>query len=126
VRVLVVDDHRSTRESLAVGFSRLGHSVDVASSAPEAIARVQEHTYAWLICDVRMPGGSGFDVARAARDHQPHLGLILMTAYDVSEEERRVLDSLGGTLVIKPATATALVQLCEQGTTPCAPEETRS
>jgi CheY-like chemotaxis protein len=123
---LVVDDHRSTRESLALGFARLGHTADAAAGADEAAARLREHEYAWLICDVRMPGASGLEVAIAARAAQPHLGLILMSAYDVSADERRVLEELGGTFVIKPATVAALVRLCERTTTPCAREETHS
>lgn len=126
MRVLVVDDHRSTRESLALGFTRLGHTADVAAGAVEAVARLREQEYAWLICDVRMPGASGLDVAVAARQQQPHLGLILMTAYDVSEDERRVLETLGGTLVIKPATVAALLQLCGGTAAPCAREETHT
>lgn len=126
MRVLVVDDHRSTRESLALGFKRLGHSADVAADASEAVRKLNEQSYAWMICDVRMPGDSGIEVAKAARQQQPHLVLVLMTAYDVSEDERRILEALGGTLVIKPATAAALAALCERPETPRAREEAHS
>ena len=126
MRVLVVDDHRSTRESLALGFKRLGHIADVAGSATDALEKLQHQSYAWMICDVRLPGASGIDVAVAARKRQPQLVLVLITAYDVSEDERRVLESLGGKLVIKPATAMALATLCERTLTPPAREETHS
>jgi CheY-like chemotaxis protein len=126
VRVLVVDDHRSTRESLALGLTRLGHTADVATGAADAIEKLQEQTYAWLICDVRMPGVSGIEVAAAGRQCQPHLVLILMTAYDVSEDERHIVETLGGTLVIKPATASALATLCERTLTPQLREEAHS
>lgn len=114
MRVLVVDDHRSTRETLALGFKRLGYTADIATGAAEAVQKLREQTYAWMICDVRMPGASGIDVAVAARECQPHLVLILMTAYDVSEDERRVVESSDGMLVIKPVTAAALAALCER------------
>jgi CheY-like chemotaxis protein len=126
VRVLVVDDHRSTRESLALGFKRLGHAADVAAGAADAMEKLQQQTYAWLVCDVRMPGASGVDLAAAGRQCQPHLVLILMTAYDVSEDERRIVETLGGTLVIKPATAAALAALCEQTRAPQPREEAHS
>lgn len=126
MRVLVVDDHRSTRETLALGFTRLGHEADVAASATDAIEKLQEQSYAWMICDVRMPDASGIDVAIAARKQQPQLALILMTAYEVSEQERRILESLGGTLVIKPATAAALAMRCAGMAAPPAREETPS
>jgi DNA-binding response OmpR family regulator len=128
VRVLVVDDHRSTRESLALGFTRLGHVADVAANATDAIEKLQEQSYAWMICDVRMPDASGIDVAVAARKRQPQLALILMTAYEVSEHERRILEALGGALVIKPATAAALATRCAGMGLPMPPprEDTRS
>jgi CheY-like chemotaxis protein len=112
VRVLVVDDHRNTRESLALGLTLLGYEPDVAGCAAEALSRMDERTYRWLVCDVRMPGTNGIEFARAARRRQPDLGVILMTAYDVSQDERRIIDSLEAVLVIKPVTAAALAHLC--------------
>jgi CheY-like chemotaxis protein len=126
VRVLVVDDHRNTRESLALGFARLGHMADVASSGAEAVGCLQERTYAWMVCDVRMPGMSGIELAATARQRQPHLVLVLMTAYDVGEDERRIINSLGVRLVIKPATAARLATLCERTDASLAQEETRT
>lgn len=112
MRVLVVDDHRNTRESLALGLTLLGHESDVAASAAEALARLEERSYRWLVTDVRMNGTNGLELAPVARARQPHLGLILMTAYDVTEDERRVIETLGALLVIKPVTAAALALLC--------------
>jgi CheY-like chemotaxis protein len=126
VRVLVVDDHRSTRESLALGFKRLGYAADVAASGADALEKLDSQTYEWLVCDVRMPGASGIEVASAGRRCQPHLVLILMTAYDVAEDERHVVESLGGTLVIKPVTASALARLCERTLLPQPGEEAHS
>jgi CheY-like chemotaxis protein len=88
--------------------------------------KLQGQTYAWLVCDVRMPGASGIEVAEAAKQCQPQLVLILMTAYDVSEDERRIVETLGGTLVIKPATAAALATLCERTRTAPPREEAHS
>lgn len=126
MRVLIVDDHRSTRETLALGFARLGHVADVAASAADALEKLQEESYAWLVCDVRMPDASGIEVAVAARKRQPRLALVLMTAYEISEHERRILEAVGGTLVIKPATAAALAMRCAEMAAPSAREETHS
>ncbi len=115
MRVLIVDDHKNTRESLALGLRLLGHASDAAASAAEALARIEEHPYEWLISDVRMPELSGLELATMAHERCPDLGLILMTAYDVTTEERRLIDSLGAVLVIKPATATSLAALCGVG-----------
>jgi two-component system, NtrC family, response regulator HydG len=115
VRVLVVDDHRNTRESIAIGLTHFGYESDVAESAATALSRLAERKYQWLICDVRMPGTDGVQLAVTARDRDAALGLVLMTAYDVSREERRTIDALQAVLVIKPVTAAALADLCATG-----------
>jgi DNA-binding response OmpR family regulator len=121
VRVLVVDDHRNTRESLALGLTLLGYEPDVAAGGAEALTCLEERTYRWLICDVRMPGTSGVELACSARRRQADIGVILMTAYDVSHDERQIIEALQADLVIKPVTATALARLC--GARDCSPIE---
>lgn len=112
MRVLVVDDHRNTRESLALGLTLLGYEPDVAADPVEALSRLEERSYRWLICDVRLPGTTGVEFACTARSRQADIGVILMTAYDVSHDERRIIDALQADLVIKPVTAAALARLC--------------
>ena len=112
MRVLVVDDHRNTRESIAIGLTHFGYESDVAGSAIEAMSRLEERRYQWLICDVRMPGTNGVQLAVDARKRDTELGVVLMTAYDVSPEERCTIEAIDGVLVIKPVTAETLADLC--------------
>jgi CheY-like chemotaxis protein len=108
-RVLVVDDHRNTRESLAWGLRSYGLEADTAGSAAEALARVEHGDYDWIVCDVRMPGTSGLDLARALRANAPDLGLLLMTAFDTTPAEHRLIETIGAALLIKPVTADQLL-----------------
>ena len=101
MRGLVVDDHKNTRESLAMGLALYGHEADADGSAVEALSRLEQQSY-------------GLDLVAVVRERDAGLGLILMTAYDVNEDERRRVDALGVRLVIKPVTAKQLVILCAQ------------
>ncbi|MGE0865503.1 MAG: response regulator [Vicinamibacterales bacterium] len=114
MRVLVVDDHKNTRESLVLGLALYGHEADADGSAVEAISRLEQQSYDCVVSDVRMDGVTGLDLVAAARERDAGLGLILMTAHDVSEDERRRIDALGVRLVIKPVTAQQLAILCSQ------------
>lgn len=114
MRVLVVDDHKNTRESLALGLALYGHEADADGSAIEALSRLEQQSYDCLISDVRMDGVTGLDLVAVARERDAGLGLVLMTAYDVNEDERRRIDALGVRLVIKPVTAKQLAILCAQ------------
>lgn len=111
-RVLIVDDHRNTRDSLAIGLAALDVDVATAASADDALVSLSDRSWDWLVCDVRMPGMSGLDLATRARARWPSLGLVLMTAYDVSAEERRQISTLRADLLIKPVTADMLAARC--------------
>ncbi|MDP3277641.1 MAG: sigma-54 dependent transcriptional regulator [Deltaproteobacteria bacterium] len=82
-RVLVVDDEPSLRQMLRVMLSRAGHEVidaiDVAS-ARSAIAHASP-AFDLVITDLVMPGGSGLDVIRAAREHSAETQVLMVTAH---------------------------------------------
>jgi CheY-like chemotaxis protein len=112
VRVLVVDDHRNTRLALAASLDALGFHADVADGQGEAVARLQEAHYDWVVCDVRMPDGDGLAVAGVARTGGGHTGVILMTACDLSPLEHARAEALGVQLLIKPVTGESVARLC--------------
>jgi CheY-like chemotaxis protein len=112
VSILVVDDHRNTRESLALGLAPLGLDVDTAASASEALVKLSRRGWHWIVCDVRMPDMTGIELAALARAAHPGVRVILMTAYDVSPDERRRIADLNAELLIKPVTAELLAARC--------------
>ena len=107
-RLLIVDDHRNTRESLAIGFSLNGWYADTAGSADEAIGFLQTASYDCVITDVRMPVKSGIELARLARDEFPRIMVVLMTAYELTPEEAAAATAAGALSFIKPVTAETL------------------
>ena len=109
MRILIIDDHRNTREAIALALAQIGLEVDTAASGFGAIGLLDAHRYDWIVCDVRMPGMSGIELAARARAVQPAAGVVLMTAYDVSSDDRRRLAEMGAGLLIKPVTADDLV-----------------
>jgi DNA-binding NtrC family response regulator len=111
-RVLIVDDHRNTRESLAIGMTVLGIEADTASGVMEALNLVRLRTYDAIVSDVRMPDLDGISLCRLLRESNPGLRLILMTAYEVTPAENNAVRELEATLLIKPVTAAELAACC--------------
>lgn len=109
MRILVVDDHRNTREAIALGLAPLGAEVLTAASGADALRQLAEQPCEWILCDVRMPGMTGIDFAAEAYALNPAARVILMTAHDVGPEERRRVADMGVEILIKPVTARALV-----------------
>jgi len=92
-RVLVVDDDIGIRTHLATYVRELGHDVEVAKDALEALAALAAGAFDVVISDVRMAGMDGLSLLREIRQRHPDSGVILMTAYatvpDAVEAMRR-------------------------------------
>ena len=87
VRILVVDDHPCTAETLARALAQLGPGVDVisATSGPEALERLNEEPVDILITDMIMPVMTGLELIETLQKRptgRPSYA-FLITAYDV-------------------------------------------
>ena len=79
--ILVVDDELSMRQFLTHLFQRDGHSIRVAENGRQAMALLREKPADVIISDVKMPDMGGIDLLRAARELQPDIEVIMMTAF---------------------------------------------
>ena len=79
--VLLVEDKDSLRAMLRLALEGQGHTVVEARDETEAAAALRSAPVAVVLTDLRLPVGSGFGVLRAAKDLDPGLPVIVMTAY---------------------------------------------
>ena len=84
-RVLVVDDEVNIREAIAKILAKQGHEVTLASDGTTALAALREGAFHVVITDLRMAGADGMAVLRAAKEADPSVEVILMTAYGTVE-----------------------------------------
>jgi putative nucleotidyltransferase with HDIG domain len=78
--VLVVDDDDAIRSALGRFLDARGFEVDVAESSEAALERLASRKYSLMLCDVRMPGISGMELVPQARDLDPDLAIMMLTA----------------------------------------------
>ena len=116
VRVLLVEDHESTR----LAFSRLlatqGAVVDTAADGREAMRLLGHHPPEVVLLDLMLPDMDGREVLRRLAENRPaNLRCLLAVSGDVSEERRREVAALGADgLMAKPLEIGALVdRVCE-------------
>jgi len=79
-KVLLVDDEMSILDTLEILLRREGFDVTPISSSKEALARLEEEVPDVVLTDIRMPGATGLDVLEKAREVDPEIAVILMTA----------------------------------------------
>ncbi len=79
-RILVVDDEPHMRRILASNLSHDAHVVSEAGTVDEARRCVGTNTYESVFTDQRMPDGEGLDVLSAAREADPSVSVVMLTA----------------------------------------------
>jgi two-component system, NtrC family, response regulator PilR len=79
--ILIVDDELSMRQFLTHLFQREGHAIRVAENGRQAMAMLRQQPADVIVSDVKMPDMGGIDLLRAARELQPEVEVIMMTAF---------------------------------------------
>ena len=92
-RILVVDDHQDSTDSLALFLRLRGHEVRTAHDGPSALDEIERYRPDVVFLDLGLPGMSGYDVARRVRmmNELGPLRLVALTGYgtDADREKTR-------------------------------------
>src|SRR5690242_4923125 len=85
-RILIVDDDPGQRSLLDSFLKSQGFDTVLAESGDRALAALRTEAFSMMISDVRMPGMSGLETLRQARQEHSVLPVLLVTAYaDIRE-----------------------------------------
>lgn len=116
-RVLVVEDHADTADSLRMVLTLLGHTVIVAHSGPEGLAQALTARADVILCDIGLPGFDGYEVARRIRsDADERLRrtfLVALTGYALPADIERAMVAGFDLHLAKPPNIEALAKLLE-------------
>jgi len=80
-RVLVVDDEKAMLLALKGLLGKEGYQVETATSGEEALRRIETGSFHVVITDLSMDGTSGMQVLEHARNVDPDLAVIMITAH---------------------------------------------
>jgi two-component system, NtrC family, response regulator HydG len=79
-RILLVDDEPNMRRILAANLRQDHHQIWEASGVEEAKRSLATHDFDVVVTDQKMPDGEGLAVLSSARENDPTLPVILLTA----------------------------------------------
>lgn len=88
-RLLLVEDWDEVRELFREILESAGYEVDCTASAADAIARVAASRFDLVVSDVRLPDGTGFDIAVEAERRGTRI--LLVTGYPGLMHEMELL-----------------------------------
>ena len=105
ITVLLVDDHELIRQGLRRSFERDGEFevVGEAGSVAEAEKLLRLARPDVVVLDVRLPDGSGLQLAATARSDYPDLGIVVLTMYAGDEQLFSALEAGASAFVPKNA-----------------------
>jgi signal transduction histidine kinase len=103
-KILIVDDEASIRKLLSMYLTGAGyecHGAEGVESAKEALAL---QTFDLLLCDLKMPDGSGLDLVRFAKEQYPQMGRVMITGFGAPEVASEIMALGVYGYIIKPVT----------------------
>ena len=117
--VLVVDDERPVRESVAAALRALGYRVLSAEDGEKAVELVRERgDIDAVLLDMVMPNMDGRATYLALRDMRPDLRVVLTTGFALNEEAQRILDLGVREFIAKPFSVELLSQVMARTVAP--------
>jgi DNA-binding NtrC family response regulator len=117
-RILVVDDDRLTRWSLATQLGRLGYEVETVDSARECRAALQASSPDLILMDVVLPDTEGFVVLAEILATQPAIPVVLMSAHTLQHHAIRARQAGAAGFLEKPCDPILLQEAVAQALTP--------
>jgi CheY-like chemotaxis protein/anti-sigma regulatory factor (Ser/Thr protein kinase) len=108
-RLLLIDDDETVHAMLEHELAKEGYLLDSATSGAEGLERAELLRPDVIILDLMMPGMSGFEVAERLRAHEPtsRIPIVVLTAKDLTAEDREALRHARAELVLKGGAAGA-------------------
>lgn len=103
-KVLVVDDHPSSRMTAVALLSVEGYEVLEADSGPAALVRVGECNPDLILLDVMMPGMDGFEVCRRLKQEEQTrlIPVVFITALNDRRSRIMGIEAGGDDFLTKP------------------------
>ena len=114
-KILIVDDEKSILDLLNMVFKKQGYAVKNAPSAEKAIQLMEEDEFDLVLTDVRLPKKSGMDILKYVREKEPHMPVIMITAYGTIKQAVEAFKAGAVDYVLKPFDVEELKIIVEKG-----------
>lgn len=79
--ILLVEDKEVLREMVRAALTQAGHAVEEAPDGSSALAKIRTRRFPVIVTDLKLPGPSGLDILRAAKELDESVAVVIMTAF---------------------------------------------
>lgn len=108
-KVLLVDDEKDFLDVMSERMRNRGMEVVTASSAQEALEKIETEIFDAIILDFKMPGMDGLETIKAIKEKKDELQVILLSGQATLEKGVEAMKLGALDVVEKPADMESLV-----------------
>ncbi|HWJ81071.1 MAG TPA: response regulator transcription factor [Nocardioides sp.] len=112
IRVYLVDDHEIVRRGIASLIASLADDIEVvgqAATASVALPDILRLRPDVVVLDAQLPDGTGIDLCREMRSHNPDIRGLILTSYDSEDSVSSAILAGASGYVLKQIDGTNLV-----------------
>jgi NtrC-family two-component system response regulator AlgB len=114
MRILVVDDEKNIRQAMATALEIMDHEVATASTAQEALRRMETGPFQVILLDLKLQQDSGLDLLAEIARRDPNASVVIVTAYASIETAVEAMRRGAFDFLAKPCTPEQVRQVLEK------------
>lgn len=113
-RILIADDEKNIRFTLAHALERSGYEIATAVNGEDALKQMEATEFDLLLLDLRMPGMDGMDVLKEAAERYPATRVVIVTAHGTVDNAVEAVKLGAVDFIQKPFSPTEIRDLVAQ------------
>lgn len=102
MKLLLVEDEQSLRESILTYFSAEGNICEVACDYHAAMEKINLYSYDCILLDLSLPGGEGMEILRALKKMNKNDGVLIISARHSLDDKVDGLNLGADDYLVKP------------------------
>ncbi len=112
MKILIVDDCRTTRKLLSLYVKAKGFEVATAENGLDAMEKIAQGSINMIITDLNMPFMDGIELTKTLRADSAcsHIPVLMVTTEKDADEKRRACEAGVNGFMMKPVSAEDVVK----------------
>lgn len=112
--ILLVEDHYDTQQAFSAILKSWGHCVGTSDSVAGGLRYLNDHSVDIVLSDIGLPDRNGYDFIAEARQRNPHIMAIAVSAYFTAADQERGNDAGFDMFFAKPVDLLTLRRVLER------------